>query len=121
MRAAEKTGPKLQKLTELLAGKAYLLIIIQDNPDPDCMEFLATRKVMTLGTDSASMGPLPNLAEPTHYAGLKHGMIWTEGATSLGKLPPTGAFYTMLGPKHKTVPTAKAARFPLSVENCPRD
>jgi len=35
MRAAEKTGPKLQKLTELFAGKAYLLIIIQDNPDPD--------------------------------------------------------------------------------------
>jgi len=35
MRAAEKTGPKLQNLTELFAGKAYLLIIIQDNPDPD--------------------------------------------------------------------------------------
>lgn len=35
MRAAEKTGPKLQKLTELFVGKAYLLIIIQDNPDPD--------------------------------------------------------------------------------------
>ena len=48
------------------------------DPDPDCMEFLATRGVMTLGTDSASMGPLPDLAEPTHYAGLKHGMIWTE-------------------------------------------
>lgn len=37
MRAAEKTGPKLQKLTELFVGKAYLLIIIQDNPDPDCI------------------------------------------------------------------------------------
>jgi nanoRNase/pAp phosphatase (c-di-AMP/oligoRNAs hydrolase) len=37
MRAAEKTGPKLQKLTELFTGKAYLLIIIQDNPDPDCI------------------------------------------------------------------------------------
>ncbi len=37
MRAAEKTGPKLQKLTELFVGKAYLLIIIQDNPDPDCL------------------------------------------------------------------------------------
>ena len=39
---------------------------------------------MTLGTDSTSMGPLPDLAEPTHYAGLKHGMIWTESATGLG-------------------------------------
>jgi len=37
MRAAEKTGSKLQKLIELFAGKAYLLIIIQDNPDPDCI------------------------------------------------------------------------------------
>ena len=65
------------------------------------MEFLATRGVMTLGTDSASMGPLPDLAEPTHFAGLKHGMIWTESATNLGALPPTGAFYCMLGPKHQ--------------------
>ncbi len=64
------------------------------------MEYLAGRKVMTLGIDSASMGPLPDLAEPTHFAGLKHGMIWTESATGLGELPPTGAFYCMIGPKH---------------------
>jgi kynurenine formamidase len=70
------------------------------DPDPDCMEYLASRKVMTLGTDSTSMGPLPDLAEPTHYAGLKYGMIWTESATNLGQLPTTGAFYCMLGPKH---------------------
>ena len=71
------------------------------DPDPDCMEFLATRKVMALGTDSPSMGPLPDLAEPTHYAGLKYGMIWTESATNLGVLPPTGAFYCLLSPRHK--------------------
>ncbi|OAI52910.1 hypothetical protein AYO44_04480 [Planctomycetaceae bacterium SCGC AG-212-F19] len=70
------------------------------DPDPDCMEYLASRKVMTLGTDSTSMGPLPDLSEPTHYAGLKHGMIWTESATNLGALPATGAFYGMIGPKH---------------------
>jgi kynurenine formamidase len=70
------------------------------DPDPDCMEYLASRKVMTLGTDSTSMGPLPDLSEPTHYAGLKHGMIWTESATGLGALPPTGAFYCMIGPKY---------------------
>jgi kynurenine formamidase len=81
------------------------------DPDPDCMEFLATRGVMNLGTDSASMGPLPNLAEPTHYAGLKHGMIWTEGATNLGALPATGAFYTMLGPKHKDGPYSEGRAF----------
>jgi nanoRNase/pAp phosphatase (c-di-AMP/oligoRNAs hydrolase) len=37
MRAAEKTGLRLKKLVDLFAGKAYLLIIIQDNPDPDCI------------------------------------------------------------------------------------
>lgn len=71
------------------------------DPDPDCMEYLASRNVMILGTDSASMGPLPNLAEPTHYAGLKHGMVWTESATRLGELPDTGAFYCTLGPRHR--------------------
>ena len=77
------------------------------------MEFLATRGVMTLGTDSASMGPLPDLAEPTHYAGLKHGMIWTEGATNLGTLPPTGAFYCMLGPKHEGGPYSEGRAFAI--------
>ena len=73
-------------------------------PDPECMEYLAGRKVMTLGIDSTSMGPLPDLSEPTHYAGLKHGMIWTESARGLGALPPTGAFYCMVGPKHTRDP-----------------
>ncbi len=83
------------------------------DPDPDCMEFLASRKVMTLGTDSPSMGPLPDLAEPTHYAGLKYGMIWTEGATGLGQLPATGAFYCMMGPKHKGGPYGEGRAFAI--------
>jgi kynurenine formamidase len=83
------------------------------DPDPDCMEFLATRGVMTLGTDSASMGPLPDLAEPTHYAGLKHGMIWTEAATNLGDLPATGAFYVLLGPKHEGGPYGEGRAFSI--------
>jgi nanoRNase/pAp phosphatase (c-di-AMP/oligoRNAs hydrolase) len=37
MKAAEKTGSKIQRLTELLVGKAYLLIAMQDNPDPDSL------------------------------------------------------------------------------------
>ncbi len=69
-------------------------------PDPECMEYLASRKLMTLGIDSTSMGPIPDLAEPTHFAGLKHGMIWAESTTGLGQLPTTGAFYCMLGPKY---------------------
>jgi kynurenine formamidase len=81
------------------------------DPEPDCMEYLASRKVMTLGCDSPSMGPIPDLAEPTHYAGLKYGMIWTEGATGLGKLPPTGAFYCSIGPKHVGSPYSEARAF----------
>jgi nanoRNase/pAp phosphatase (c-di-AMP/oligoRNAs hydrolase) len=37
MKAAEKTGSKLQRLTELLTGKTYLLIAMQDTPDPDSL------------------------------------------------------------------------------------
>lgn len=83
------------------------------DPNPECLEFLAARGVLTLGTDSASMGPLPNLAEPTHYAGLKHGMIWTEGATNLGALPATGAFYCMLGPRHRGAPYSECRAFSI--------
>lgn len=83
------------------------------DPDPDCMEFLGKRGVLALGTDSASMGPLPDLAEPTHYAGLKYGMIWTEGATRLGELPPTGAFYCLLGPKHEGGPYGEGRAFSI--------
>src|SRR5262245_19644122 len=81
------------------------------DPDPDCMEYLATRKVMTLATDSTSMGPLPDLAEPTHYAGLRHGMIWTEAATGFAALPTTGAFYCMIGPKHEGGPYGEGRAF----------
>lgn len=83
------------------------------DPSPDCMEFLATRGVMALGTDSASMGPMPDLAEPTHYAGLRHGMIWTESATNLEELPATGAFYCMLGPKHQGGPYGEIRAFSI--------
>ncbi len=83
------------------------------DPDPECMEFLGKRGVMNLGTDSASMGPMPDIAEPTHYAGLKYGMIWTEGATNLGALPPTGAFYINLGPKHKDGPYSAGRAFSI--------
>jgi nanoRNase/pAp phosphatase (c-di-AMP/oligoRNAs hydrolase) len=37
MRAADKTSSKLQKLTELLTGKTYLLVVVQDTPDPDSL------------------------------------------------------------------------------------
>jgi kynurenine formamidase len=82
-------------------------------PDPDCMEYLASRKVMTLGIDSTSMGPMPDLAEPTHFAGLKHGMIWTESATNLGALPATGALYCMMGPKHVGDPYSEGRAFAI--------
>jgi kynurenine formamidase len=90
------------------------------DPDPDCMEFLGKRGVLALGTDSASMGPLPNLAEPTHYAGLKYGMIWTEGATNLRELPATGAFYCFLGPKHEDGPYGEGRAFSVSGGNLPK-
>ena len=102
------------------AGNRYIADILDlkspgyPDPDPDCMEFLGERGVKALGTDSASMGPLPDLAEPTHYAGLKYGMIWTESATNLKALPPTGAFYCLLGPKFEGGPYGEARAFSIS-------
>ena len=90
------------------------------DPNPDCMELLGKRGVLALGTDSASMGPLPDLAEPTHYAGLKYGMIWTEGATNLGELPSTGAFYCFLGPKHEGGPYSEGRAFSISGGDLPK-
>ncbi len=90
------------------------------DPNPECMEFLAKRGVMTVGTDSASMGPLPDLAEPTHYAGLKYGMIWTESATNLGALPTTGAYYCMLGPKHAGGPYGECRAFSIAGGDLPQ-
>jgi kynurenine formamidase len=100
-------------------GRRYIADILDrkapgyPDPNPECMEFLGKRGVLTTGTDSASMGPLPDLAEPTHYAGLKYGMIWTEGATNLRALPATGAFYCLLSPKHADGPYAEGRAFSI--------
>ena len=83
------------------------------DPHPDAMEYLCRRKVFHIGTDSPSMGPIPDLAEPTHYAALKYGAIFTEGATGLGQLPATGAFYCMMGPKHKDGPYGEGRAFAI--------
>src|SRR5260370_24054215 len=71
------------------------------------------------------MGRIPDLAEPTLIAGLKHGMIWTEGAVGLGQLPVTGSFYCMIGPKHAGDPYSEGRAFavvgPLAkqlIESC---
>lgn len=101
------------------AGRRFLAMPLAGSaeawpdPDPECMEYLAGRRVMTLGCDSPSMGPIPDLAEPTHLAGLKHGMIWTEGATGLGSLPGTGAFYCSMGPKHQGGPYTEGRAFAI--------
>jgi len=81
------------------------------DPDPEAMAYVASRGVMTAATDSTSMGPIPDLADPTHIAGLKHGMIWTESVTGIGQLPATGAFYCMLGPKYVGAIASEARAF----------
>ncbi len=83
------------------------------DPAPEAMDYIGSRGAMAAGTDSPSMGPIPDLAEPSHYAGLKHGMLWTESGTGYGQLPPTGAFYCMLGPKLVDSPTASARAFAI--------
>ncbi|GDX93945.1 hypothetical protein LBMAG46_39550 [Planctomycetia bacterium] len=107
-------------------GSRYIADVIDrlapgyPDPGPEAMEFLGQRGVLTAGTDSASMGPLPNLAEPTHYAGLKYGMIWTEGATQLAQLPATGAFYVMLSPRHANGMYAEARALAITGGELPQ-
>src|SRR4030095_12647117 len=81
------------------------------DPHPEVMEYLASRGVMTMGTDSASMGPIPEPGEPHPMDGIKPRMIWTEPAPGLGQLPATGAFYCTLSPNHVGVATAEARAF----------
>jgi kynurenine formamidase len=69
-------------------------------PSPETMTYLADKGVMTLGLDGPSMGPLPDMAVATHQAGGQRGLIWVEGATNLGSLPPSGSFIAILAAKH---------------------
>ena len=97
----------------LPAGRRFLATPLEQkspgwpDPHPDAMAYLADRNVTAVGTDSPSIGPIGELAEPTHFAGLKHGLVFTEGATQLGQLPVTGAFYCMLTPRHADGPYAE--------------
>ncbi len=94
----------------LPAGRRFLAAPLEKktpgwpDPHPDAMAYLADRNVTGVGTDSPSIGPIGEMAEPTHLAGLRHGLVFTEGATGLGQLPPTGAFYCFLGPRHADGP-----------------
>jgi len=46
VRTAEKTALKVRKLRKLLSGGGTLLIVLQDNPDPDCIaSAVALRKL----------------------------------------------------------------------------
>ncbi|MCH2130837.1 MAG: cyclase family protein [Pirellulaceae bacterium] len=83
-------------------------------PEVDTMEYLAgQRHVRHIGTDSPSMGTLPDIGEPVHYAALKHGAVFTEGAIGLGQLPKTGAFYCMLSRKNQGGPYTEGRAFAI--------
>ncbi len=69
-------------------------------PLPETMKLLGERQVWASGLDGASMGPVPDLAAATHQAGGQYGLIWTECATNLSKLPVTGSFTFMGANKH---------------------
>src|SRR5687768_2635909 len=67
-------------------------------PSPETMEYLHSKGVRHIGIDSPSMGYVEG-GQPTHVAGLQHGMTWDELLTGLGRLPARGAFYISLHPK----------------------
>lgn len=103
----------------LPAGRRFMADVLEKkfpgwpDPDPETMDYLASHGVFHIGTDSPTMGALPDLGEPIHYAALKYGAVFTEGATHLGELPTTGAFYCMMGPKHKDGPYGEGRAFAI--------
>ncbi|MDP6448037.1 MAG: cyclase family protein, partial [Pirellulaceae bacterium] len=46
--------------------------------------------------------------------------IWTESATNLAALPPTGAFYCMMGPKHRGGPYGEGRAFGIVGGDLPK-
>ena len=84
------------------------------DPLPATMELLAgQRQVQHIGCDSPTMGPIPALAEATHFAALKYGAVFTEALTGLGQLPEQRAFYCMMGPKHRDGPYGEGRAFAI--------
>ncbi|MED5495454.1 MAG: cyclase family protein [Verrucomicrobiota bacterium] len=83
------------------------------DPDPECMAYMAKKGVTAVGCDSPTMGPMPDLAATVHDEGLLRGLVFTEGATNLRKLPPTGAFYCMMGPRHFEGPYGEGRAFAI--------
>ncbi len=84
------------------------------DPNPEAMELLAgQRRVYHIGCDSPTMGPVPDLGEPTHFAALKYGAVFTEAATGLEQLPDRGTFYCMMGPKHRDGPYGEGRAFAI--------
>ena len=102
-------------------GRRFLADVLEKkhsgypDPEPQTMDYIASKGVFHIGTDSPSMGTLPSeLADPAHLAALKYGAIFTEGATGLGALPTTGAFYCMMGPKHVGGPYGEGRAFAIT-------
>jgi len=65
------------------------------SPEPEAVAYLQSKGVWHLGTDGPSMGYAEG-GQPTHVAGLEHGMSWEEMLINLGELPPRGAYYLAL-------------------------
>lgn len=88
-----KPFPEGQRLT-------YETVVLKTKPcwpapTPAVMDYLHEKGVWHLGIDGASMGPCEN-GQPTHLAGLNHGMSWEELLINLGELPTRGAYYVAL-------------------------
>jgi nanoRNase/pAp phosphatase (c-di-AMP/oligoRNAs hydrolase) len=110
MRAAEKTGSKVQRLTELFTDKAYLLVVMQDNPDPDSLAAaMAVRRLAkSLANINVSIACGGTVGRGENRALVKYlgmnlrapaevdyekfdlvGMVDTQPGTGNNSLPPT--------------------------------
>ncbi len=69
-------------------------------PTAEAIRYIAQKGVRHVGIDAPDMGSV-NAKESmmTHWAAVNAEMVFTEYLISLGRLPPTGAFFIFLNPK----------------------
>lgn len=69
-------------------------------PEVETMQYLVSKGVKHVGTDTPSMGSIQDDGGP-HWVWLKKELMLVEKLTNLGSLPPRGAYYIFLPLKIK--------------------
>jgi isatin hydrolase len=85
--------------------------------DSTCMDYLVSKNVSWVGIDGPNIGPVGLGAIATHVSALQAGVLPVENLIDVGKLPSTGSFVCILGPKHASGSGGEARIFAIKEEH----